>query len=93
MKNILFLSIVLLVSSCVYTPKEVVVYDEKCDIVVKHLMLEPKQVISLTNCENEQCYASILGTGIVSAGSIIISGSIVVTANVAYWFEKQAQCY
>lgn len=93
MKNILVLGIVLLVSSCVYTPKRVSVYDEECHIMVKHMELEPTQVISLTGCKNEQCYANILGAGAISAGSVIISGSIVITANLVYWFEKQSQCH
>ena len=92
MKTILSLIIALIVSGCIYTPKKVIIYDEMCDIEVKHMKLESNQIKSLTACENENCYASILGAGVLSAGSVIISGSIVVTANVVYWFEKQVQC-
>lgn len=93
MKLVFFLVFSVIISGCIYTPKKVTIYDEKCDITVKHMKLESKQIESLTACENENCYASVLGAGVLSAGSVIISGSIVITSNIAYWFEKQAQCH
>ena len=92
MKNLLVISALIAVTGCVYTPKTVSVYDEECDIVVKEMRLESHQIESLTACESDNCYASVLGAGFLSAGSAIVSGSIVITANIAYWFEKQAQC-
>ncbi len=92
MKLIATFILTLILAGCVYTPKKVSIYDEKCEIVVNHMELEKKQILSLSKCEDESCYSSILGAGLTSAGSVIISGTIVVSANVAYWFEKQAQC-
>lgn len=92
MRSILVLIVVMVVSGCTYSPKKVTVYDEECDITVKQMKLESKQIESLTACESDNCYASALGAGVLSAGSVIVSGSIVVTANIVYWFEKQAQC-
>jgi hypothetical protein len=83
----------ILISGCIYTPKLVTVYDEECDIEIKHMELEENQLEALTSCTNEDCFAAILGVGVFSAGSEIISGSIVVTANIVYWLEKQSRCH
>ncbi len=41
------------------------------------------------NCHDEACLAVILA---VSAGSFIVSGSIVLTNNTVHWLEYQGTC-
>lgn len=91
-KKALIMIVTFLLVGCAYTPKLVTVYDEECKIEVKQMELEEKNIMLLSACTNEGCIASILGAGLLSAGSVIVSGSIVVTANVVYWLEKKSQC-
>jgi hypothetical protein len=92
MKYFLIGIAILSIVGCVYTPKIVTVYDEECNVEVRQMELESKQIAALTACENDKCAASILGAVMYSMGSVIVSGSIVVTSNVVYWFEKQNRC-
>jgi hypothetical protein len=93
MKKYLTLLCCLLITSCVYTPHLITVYDQECRIKMNHMELKSHEVISLNQCSNEECIAGVLGASVISAGSAIISGSIVVSANLVYWFEKQAKCH
>ena len=47
---------------------------------------------SLGQCNNEGCIGQFISAGFVTAGSAIVSGSIVIASNIAYWFEKQQNC-
>lgn len=40
-------------------------------------------------CHDEECLAALL---IISAGSVLISGSIVLTGNAVHWLEYQGTC-
>lgn len=82
----------LAVTACVYTPSTVHVYDKECDIRVREAQLDVSQMNSLGQCSNEGCIGQVISAGFVSAGSAIVSGSIVIVANIAYWFEKQQSC-
>lgn len=92
LKSVTIALVTLSIVYCVYTPKAVTVYDEACEIVVRHMELESKEAAELTACKNEHCVASILVVGLYSVGSIIISGSIMVAHNAVYWFDKQGDC-
>jgi hypothetical protein len=46
----------------------------------------------LQSCRNEACGAFLVAAGATLAASAVISGSIVVVGNIAYWFEKQGRC-
>ena len=83
---------VLFLIGCVFTPRLITVYDEKCKIEVKHMVLEASEIQILSGCTNEHCIHTILAAGVISAGSAIISGSIVITSNIVYWLEKPKQC-
>ncbi len=41
------------------------------------------------NCRDEACLAGVLA---ISAGSVLISGSIVLTGNTIHWLEYQGTC-
>ena len=90
--NYLVVSTIFLIASCAYTPKTISVYDENCEIYVRHMELEAHQLEGIFSCIDEQCISYIVGLGLVTATSAIISGSIVLTGNVVYWFETQNNC-
>jgi len=81
-----------LLQACIYVPRTTQVFDPECQIVANHMVLEEVQVAAIQGCSNQGCVALVVGAGMVSAASAIISGTIVVTGNVAYWFERKAYC-
>jgi hypothetical protein len=81
-----------LLQACIYVPRTTQVFDPECQIVANHMVLEEVQVAAIQGCSNEGCVALVVGAGVVSAASAIISGTIVVTGNIAYWFERKAYC-
>lgn len=74
---------------CVMVPVTVDGYDPDCRVVTHHMELQPVQVNAIGRCGDGACAAIVLG---VSAASAIVSGSIVVVGNVAYWAEHRANC-
>ena len=47
---------------------------------------------AIQHCENQGCIALIVGAGAVTAPTVIVSGSIVIVGNTAYWLERKARC-
>lgn len=88
----LALSVGALLSACVYVPRTTLVYDHECKVMAKHLVLEGGQVAAIQRCENQGCVALIVGAGVVTAATIIVSGSIVVVGNLAHWLERKSRC-
>lgn len=72
------------VSGCYY-PKKIEYYDYECNIQSRKLELTHDQ---MSSCGGSACLAALA----VSAGSAIVSGSIVVAGNTMYWMEKQGKC-
>jgi hypothetical protein len=81
-----------LLQACVYVPRTTEVYDSDCRIASKQMVLEPVQIAAIAGCSNDGCVALLLAAGATAVASAVISGSIVVVGNVAYWFEKQGRC-
>jgi len=102
MKQISIISLVIALSACIYVPvvDENKVSASSCETYTKSMSL--KQLESQSggrqgywlNCSgNEKCYVALLTTvAVVSAGSVVISGSIVGTANTVHWLEYQGTC-
>ncbi|ABE45144.1 hypothetical protein Bpro_3230 [Polaromonas sp. JS666] len=86
------LTLAAVLQGCVYVPRTTQVFDPECQRVSNHMVLQEVQVAAIHSCANEACIALIVGAGIFTAASVVISGPIVVAGNVAYWFEKKAQC-
>ena len=86
------LSLVLLLGGCVYMPETTTRYDPKCGIYERKMTMQPYQVGSLMGCRDEGCVTGLVAAGVVSAASAVITGSVVLVGNVAYWLEKQGQC-
>ena len=77
---------------CVYLPNTITTYNEKCHTYERHMILEVQQIGTLAGCQGEACAGALVAFGAVSAATAIVSGSIVVIGNVAYWLERQGQC-
>ena len=77
---------------CVYLPTTIEVYDPECQVVAKHMTLQEVQVAGIGGCQNQSCVALILAVGATTAASVIVSGSIVIVGNIAYWLERQSTC-
>lgn len=86
------LLIVLLLQGCIYLPRTTSSYDEACRIEAKQMVLEPSQLLGLGGCVQQQCAVLLVAAGVVTAVSAVVSGSIVVAGNIAYWLEKQGRC-
>jgi hypothetical protein len=81
-----------LLQGCMVLPKTEQVYDRDCQMAAKHMTLEAVQVAAIQGCANEGCVALVVAATAVTAASAIVSGTIVLAGNVAYWFERNAQC-
>lgn len=79
----------LFLSGCVFYPKTNVDYDSDCAAKTRRLVLEAEPIEHCPTSDASDCIASLL---FVSAGSAIVSGSIIVVGNTVYWLEKKAQC-
>ena len=90
--SLLAASVSVLLAGCVYVPRTTQVFDPECRVMVNHMTLEGGQVAGIQHCENQGCLALIVGASAVTAATVIISGTIVVVGNVAYWFERKAHC-
>ena len=102
MKFILSGLLLLLLIGCVYVPKQVIQYDEECDIelkkyVLKRTDIQPTQIyININRCSDETCVAlflgGIVGYSLIGPVTALVSGSIVITGNTIHWLERQGQC-
>jgi hypothetical protein len=78
--------------ACVFLPSTIEVYDPECQVVAKHMMLQEVQIAAIVGCQNQSCVVMILAVGATAAASAIVSGSIVIVGNIAYWLERQSTC-
>jgi hypothetical protein len=97
-KRAVLLTINLVLSACIYVP----VVDENeaasasCKTYTKSMNLESMELqgnIAQHGCRTSDCVAGALAAVVVvTAGSAIISGSIVLTGNTIHWLEYQGTC-
>jgi hypothetical protein len=81
-----------LLSSCVIVPVTVENFDADCRVVTRHMELQAVQLGAISSCSNQGCAALVIAAAGVTAASAIISGSIVVVGNAAYWVERRTGC-
>ena len=81
-----------LLQACVVVPRTTTVYDEDCRIHARQMVLDIEQVGFFGGCANQGCVALLVGAGVVTAATAVVSGSIAVAGNIVYWFERQGQC-
>lgn len=86
------LALVVFLGACVYVPRTTQVFDPECQVVENHMVLQAVQIAAIQQCTNQDCIALVVVASAVTAASVIISGTIVVAGNIAYWFERKAQC-
>lgn len=86
------LGLSLLLAGCVVVPRTIESYDSHCRMVARRMTLDAMQVATLGGCNNEGCAVLLAAAGVTAAASAIVSGSIAVIGNVAYWLERQGRC-
>ena len=82
----------LALAGCIVLPVTVEGYDSQCQVVTHHMELQAVQIGAIQHCGNQACAGLVLVAGGLAAGSALISGSIVLIGNVAYWAERRAGC-
>jgi hypothetical protein len=82
----------LLATGCVIVPVTTASYDPDCRFVTHHMELQPVQLMQLQSCGDRSCELAVLAALGVTAVSAVVSGSIAVIGNVAYWAEHRANC-
>ncbi|MCF2857044.1 hypothetical protein L1286_06165 [Pseudoalteromonas sp. SMS1] len=79
-------------SACIFVPKEVQYFDERCQITMRKHVLSHEEMGYLGGCSDKACAVLMAGAGIVSAASLVVSGTIVMTQNTLTWLEQQDGC-
>ena len=82
----------LLLQGCVMVPRTVEGYDAQCHTQARHMVLDAVQVGSVGSCSNQGCVVVATVAAVSAVASTVVSGSIVVVGNAAYWLQKQGRC-
>ena len=103
--GVLFLFSTTLLQSCIVLPKTVPEENQECLLVTKSMTLDyhtSQEMIDETvdqmvqaiasDCHEPECLLVVAPFVAISVGSLIVSGSIVVTGNTIHWIEKQGRC-
>jgi hypothetical protein len=83
---------VVLLQACVFTPRTVHFDDPNCQGSRRETVLDSRVVEGYKACADGPCRADALLGAIGSAATLVVSGSIYVVGNVAYWLERQVNC-
>lgn len=78
-------------SACVFYPQRAEVDESDCRMMMRKLELNVTVPPSF-DCSGGDARACLAVITAVSAGTAVISGSIVVLNNTLYWTEKQGRC-
>ncbi len=81
-----------LACACVIVPVTTADYDPGCRIVTHHMELQAVQLAEINHCAGQGCEMVVIAALGVTAASAIVSGSIAVIGNIAYWAERRAGC-
>ena len=79
-------------SACVVVPVTTEDYDAECQAITHHMELRTVQLAAINQCNGQGCQVVIIAALGVTAASAIVSGSIVVVGNMAYWAERRTGC-
>jgi len=79
-------------SGCVVVPVTRDVYDPDCRLMRREVTLEAAVVGQFHSCSGQECSALLATLGVVSAATLVVSGSLAVVGNVVYWLEHEANC-
>ena len=81
-----------LLGGCVVVPQTREIYDPHCRVLTRQVTLEAASLGALHSCHGRGCEALLVSAGVITAASVVVSGSIALVGNVIYWFEKQGRC-
>ena len=90
--RLLLALVVVWLAGCVVVPQTRETYDEGCRMMKREVVLEITSAERFKKCEGAECTALMVATGVVTAASAVVSGSIAMVGNVLYWFERQGRC-
>ena len=79
-------------SGCVVVPVTREVYDPDCRMMRREIALEAAVIGQFYTCGGQECTALLVTVGVVSAATLVVSGSLAVVGNVVYWLEHEANC-
>ena len=81
-----------LLPGCVVLPATIETYDPECRTVSHHMVLQQVQIAEINHCRNQECTMMAVAGAATVTVSAIVSGSIVIVGNAAYWIERRASC-
>lgn len=82
-----------MLSGCVFFPRTTPSYTGDCQIVEQRLTLDSVPVrLGSGGCTGEACLLILAVYGGVTAGTAVVSGSVVLIGNTLYWLEKKGRC-
>ncbi len=81
-----------LLAGCIVVPQTREVYDPDCRVARREIALETAVVGGFAGCSDRDCAALLATLGVVTAASVVVSGSIALVGNVVYWLEHQGRC-
>ncbi|NVO05304.1 MAG: hypothetical protein HXX19_04865 [Rhodoferax sp.] len=83
----------MLLQACVFTPRTVSFDDPNCQGVKREMVLDARVLEAYKSCSHEACRGDDVLLGVIgSTATFIVSGSMYVVGNVAYWIERQMNC-
>lgn len=102
---LIILLLVMPIQSCIFLPKTVPQQDQDCLLATKSMTLHVHTSEALideavdemvgaiaSDCHEPECLLVVAPIVAISVGSLVVSGSIVVTGNTIHWIEKQGRC-
>jgi hypothetical protein len=82
-----------LLNACVVVPQVHERYDADCRMLRRQITLEAAYVGGVPRyCVGDGCAIYLAAAGLVTAASVVVSGSIAIVGNALYWTEEQRQC-
>lgn len=85
-------ALVTLVAGCVVVPVTRDIYDPDCRLHRREVQLEAAVLGQFHSCAGQECSALLVTLGVVSAATLVVSGSLAVVGNVVYWMEHEVNC-
>ena len=82
----------LALAGCIVVPQTRAAYGPECKVATRQVTLEAAYLGGFHRCAGDGCLTMLVGAGLVTAASAVVSGSIAVVGNVVYWIERQGRC-
>jgi len=79
-------------AGCVVVPVTRDIYDPDCQLMRREVTLEAAVIGQFHSCAGQECSALLATLGVVSAATLVVSGSLAVVGNVVYWLEHESNC-